>query len=219
MKRLVLVLCVFLPALMSQAMTVNGLFKKYKKFPEAQYVKMNKKDLRAQMDSVSSQEEKDLLSTAKGMQMLFVNLDDEEKTEKFNCELNSLEKYSLALSFTHNNGKQSMNILGEDNISNQSIKDSMKGFIESFLNPTITVDVYGKDTSDDIISKPLYLINIWGLTGLVFIDGEIKINEADKIMNFITTDTVTDVNVKVESVPSSEDTNLSDQPISSDRLE
>lgn len=205
MKRLIFVLALLLPAFMSQALTVNGLFKKYKKFPEAQYVKMNEKELRAQMDSITSEEEKEILKTAKGMEMLLVNLQDDE-IEKMNADLNSLKNYCLALSFTHNNGKQSLNIVEDGVISKESIKESMNEFIESFLNPTITVDVYGKDVSDDnsddIISKPLYLFTIWGMRGLIFIDGNIKVSEADNIMNFIKTDTDTTVNVKVETVPS-----------------
>ena len=205
MKRLIFVLALLLPAFMSQALTVNGLFKKYKKFPEAQYMKMNEKELRARVDSVTSEEEKEILKTAKGMEMLLVNLEDDE-IEKINADLNSLKDYSLALSFSHNNGKQTLNIIEDGVISKESIKESMNGFIESFLNPTITVDVYGKDVSDDnsddVISKPLYLIKIWGMTGLIFIDGNIKVSEADNIMNFVKTDTDTTINVKVETVPS-----------------
>lgn len=205
MKRLIFVLALLLPAFMSQALTVNGLFKKYKKFPEAQYMKMNEKELRARVDSVTSEEEKEILKTAKGMEMLLVNLEDDE-IEKINADLNSLKDYSLALSFSHNNGKQTLNIIEDGVISKESIKESMNGFIESFLNPTITVDVYGKDVSDDnsddIISKPLYLLKIWGMTGFIFIDGNIKVSKADNIMNFFKTDTDTTVNVKVETVPS-----------------
>lgn len=205
MKKLIFVFALLLPAVMSQAVTVNGLFKKYKKFPEAQYVKLNEKELRTQADSVSSEEEKELLKTAKGMEMLLVNLQEDE-IEKMNADLNSLKNYSLALSFTHNNGKQSLNIIEDGNISNESVKESMNGFIESFLNPTITVDVYGKDvsndSSDEIISKPLYVFRIWGMTGFVYIDGNLKVSDADKIMNFFNTETDTTINVKVESVPS-----------------
>lgn len=135
MKRLIFILVMLLPAIMSQALTVDGLFKKYKKIPEAQYVKMNKKDLMAQMDSVDSEEEKEMLRTAKGMQMLLVNLDDDEKLEQITNDLNSLKNYSLAVSFTRNNGPQTINLIHEDgSITKETIKESMSGFISSLFS-------------------------------------------------------------------------------------
>lgn len=219
MKRLIFILVMLLPAIMSQALTVDGLFKKYKKIPEAQYVKMNKKDLMAQMDSVDSEEEKEMLRTAKGMQMLLVNLDDDEKLEQITNDLNSLKNYSLAVSFTRNNGPQTINLIHEDgSITKETIKESMSGFISSLFNPTIAVDVYGKETaSEDIISKPLFLIKFWNFTGLIYIDGEININDAETVTNFVDFDTDSEITIKIESEPSSGQTDPTDQPQPSDQ--
>lgn len=200
MKRLVFILSLLLPVFLLQATTIDGLFKKYQKIPDAQYIKMNKKELIAQMDSLDTEEEKEVLSTAKEMRILFFRA-DEDNSEKLTEELNSLKKYSLALSFIHNNGNQSINVINEGNVS----KEALNGFIESFINPTISVDVYGKESSksNEIISKPLFLINFWGMNGLFYIDGDIKASEANKVLNFTTN---TDSTIKVERVmPSDED--------------
>lgn len=180
MKRLFFILAILLPVCMAQASTVDGLFKKFKNVPDAQYVKMNKKELRAQIDSVSSEEEKEILRTAKEMRILFFP-DNEDKVEELTAELNSLKNYNLALSFTHG-GEGSLNVINEGNVS----KEALRGFFDSFFNPTISVDVYGTETNTDnnIIKKPLFLISFLGMTGLFYIDGEIKASDADKVLHF-----------------------------------
>lgn len=204
MKKLLFVVAFLLPICIAQATTVDGLFKKYKKIPDAQYVKMNHKELMAQIDSVSTEDEKEVLRTAKEMRMLFFS-SNEDNAEELPTELNSLKNYYLALSFTHG-GEGSLNVINEGNVS----KEALRGFFDSFFNPTISVDVYGKETSkdNDIISKPLFLISIWGMTGLLYIDGEIKASSADKVINF-TTDT--DATIKVERVLPSDETDSSEK--------
>lgn len=203
MKRLFIILAILLPVCMAQATTVSGLFKKFKNVPDAQYVKMNKKELRAQADSVSSEEEKEMLRTAKEMRILFFT-EHEDKVEELTSELNSLKNYNLALSFTHG-GEGSLNVINEGNVS----KEALRGFIDSFYNPTISVDVYGKETNadDNIIKKPLFLISFWGMTGLVYIDGEIKASDADKVLHF---NTNTDTTIKVERVMPSDEADPSE---------
>lgn len=199
MRKIIFVLVLMATVILGQAMTVNGLFKKYQDFPEAQYLKMNEKELKAQMDSVSSEEEKEILRTAKSMQMLLFVLEEEDQKQKLTDDLTSLKHYSLALSFTHNNGEQSINIVGDGNVS----KEALKGFVESFINPTISVDVYGNEKSrEDIIAKPLFLMNFWGMTGLIYIDGEIKAGDADKVLQFTTN---TDTTIKIERVDPTEE--------------
>ena len=204
MKKFLFVLALFLPICVAQATTVDGLFKKYKKIPEAQYVKMNQKELRNQIDSVSSEEEKEVLRTAKEMRILLFS-GNEEKAEELPDELNSLKNYNLALSFTHKGGGN-LNVINEGNVS----KEALRGFIDSFFNPTITVDVYGKETRADnnIINKPLFLISFLGMTGLVFIDGDIKASSADKVLNFTTN---TDTTIKVERVMPSDEVDPSEK--------
>lgn len=203
MKRLFIILAILLPVCMAQATTVSGLFKKFKNVPDAQYVKMNKNELRAQADSVSSEEEKEMLRTAKEMRILFFT-EHEDKVEELTSELNSLKNYNLALSFTHG-GEGSLNVINEGNVS----KEALRGFIDSFYNPTISVDVYGKETNadDNIIKKPLFLISFWGMTGLVYIDGEIKASDADKVLHF---NTNTDTTIKVERVMPSDEADPSE---------
>ncbi|MDE6343059.1 MAG: hypothetical protein K2K93_12165 [Muribaculaceae bacterium] len=206
MKRILLVFALILPALMSQAVSINGLFKKYKKFPEAKYVNMNKKDMRAMLDSVTSEVDKEVYRTGNGMQMLLMHLEDEAQIEQLTSEINSLKDYSLALSFTHNNGKQTLNTTIEG-ISSDKAKEAANAFIASFIDPTMSVDVYCKETSGEDLIKPLYLLNFWGFTGLVYLDGKIKASDADKILTF-TSDT--DATVKVERVLPSEESESSD---------
>lgn len=205
MKRLFFVLILILPVCMVQAITIDGLFKKYQKVPEAQYKVLKGKELKAQADSVSTEEEKEMLLSAKEMRMLFFN-DDEKEKEKLTSDLNSLKHYSLALSFTHNNGNQSVNVISEGHIS----KEVIQRFIDSFINPTISVDVYGKESSKDtdLISKPIFLISYWSITGLVYIDGDIKAGDAAKVLNF-TTDT--DATITIERVMPSEESNPSEE--------
>lgn len=210
MKRLLLVLALLLPAVMSQALSVSDLFKKYKKIPDAQYVKMNEKDMRAMVDSVTSEVDKELYRTANGMQMLLMHLEDEAQIEKLTSEINSIKDYSLALSFTHNNGTPSIKVTMEGIASRESLKEAMQGFIKSFIDPTTSVDVYCKETSGEYLVKPLYLLNFWGFTGLVYLDGRIKAGDADKILTF-TADTDTTVNVKVEQVKPSDESESSDE--------
>ncbi len=201
MKRLIFVLMLLLPAIMSQALSVNGLFKKYKKVPEAQYVNMNEKDMRAMLDSVTSDVDKEVYSTGKGMQMLVMHL-EEDQIEQLTSDINSIKNYSLAMSFIHNNGKQSLKTSMEGIASRENVKDAVNGFIESFINPSTSVDVYCKETSGEYLTKPLYLVSFWGFTGLVYLDGRIKASDADKILTF-TSDT--DVDVKVERVKPDEE--------------
>lgn len=208
MKKLIFVLMLLLPALMSQAVSINGLFKKYKKFPEAQYVNMNKKDMRAMLDSVTSEVDKEVYRTGKGMQMLLMHLEDEAQIEQLTSEINSIEDYSLALSFTHNNGKLSLNTTIEGIASSENAKEAANAFVRSFINPTMSVEVYCKETSGEYLIKPLYLLNFWGFTGLVYLDGKINVSDADKILSF-TTDT--DASVKVERVMPSDGNIVDDE--------
>lgn len=72
MKRILLIITLLVPCLLSQAITVNDLFNKYKNYPNAQYQKLYSRELKAHIDSVSSAEEKEVLRTAKEMMMVML---------------------------------------------------------------------------------------------------------------------------------------------------
>lgn len=197
MKRIIFILVLLLPALMLQASDVNGLFNKYKKFPGAQYVKKNKKELRALIDNDSSQEEKEMLRTAKEMRMLLF-FPEEDEIEKLTEDLNALKGFNLALSFTHSDKEEDINITVDGNPATKSVKDSMK-FIVDDIDPSMVVEIYGNDISNDVISKPLYFIRISEMTALVYIDGKMNVSDADKMISFSTN---TEVKIDFESTSS-----------------
>ena len=79
MKRLILSLAVVIPFIIAHAMTVNDLFKKYRSsIPDAQYTELKGKALKNQIDSVSTDREKEILRNAKKVVMLGWATDNEQ---------------------------------------------------------------------------------------------------------------------------------------------
>ena len=195
MKRLILIIALIVPCLLSQAITVDALFKKYKHYPEAQYRKFNSKELKAQIDSVSSEEEKEVLRTAKEMLMLMVPLEKEDLKQLI-AELNTLKGYNLAMSFSDNDNNDTAPSFSDDLIGKEieTIEEGtgriVKGTIIGPAQPdneqSFSVEIYSKETSKDVVSKPVFLIRMFGLTGLIYIDGEIKPNDAKKMIEINT---------------------------------
>lgn len=195
MKRLILIIALIVPCLLSQAITVDALFKKYKHYPEAQYRKVNSTELKAQIDSVSSEEEKEVLRTAKEMLMLMVPLEKEDLKQLI-AELNTLKGYNLAMSFSDNDNNDTSPSFSDDLIGKEieTIEEGtgriVKGTIIGLAQPdneqSFSVEIYSKETSKDVVSKPVFLIRMFGLTGLIYIDGEIKPNDTKKIIEIKT---------------------------------
>lgn len=195
MKRLILIIALIVPCLLSQAITVDALFKKYKHYPEAQHRKVNSTELKAQIDSVSSEEEKEVLRTAKEMLMLMVPLEKEDLKQLI-AELNTLKGYNLAMSFSDNDNNDTSPSFSDDLIGKEieTIEEGtgriVKGTIIGLAQPdneqSFSVEIYSKETSKDVVSKPVFLIRMFGLTGLIYIDGEIKPNDTKKIIEIKT---------------------------------
>lgn len=195
MKRLFFIIALLVPALLSQALTVNDLFKKYKNYPEAQYRKLNSKELKAQIDSVSSEDEKEVLRTAKEMMMLMVIL-EEEDLKQLTAELNTLKGYNMAMSFSENDNNDAPPAFSDDLIGKEIVtieegtgrivKGTIVGQAQPDNEPSFSVEIYSKETSRDVLSKPVLLIRMSELTGLIYIDGEIKPNDAEKMIKIST---------------------------------
>lgn len=195
MKRLFFIIALLVPALLSQALTVNDLFKKYKNYPEAQYRKLNSKELKAQIDSVSSEDEKEVLRTAKEMMMLMVSL-EEEDLKQLTAELNTLKGYNMAMSFSENDNNDAPPAFSDDLIGKEIVtieegtgrivKGTIVGQAQPDNEPSFSVEIYSKETSRDVLSKPVLLIRMCELTGLIYIDGEIKPNDAEKMIKIST---------------------------------
>ncbi|MDE6654439.1 MAG: hypothetical protein K2K37_08660 [Muribaculaceae bacterium] len=163
MKRNLLILTLLACCIFAQAMSVNDLFKKYRSYPNAQYQELNEKELRAQVDSVNTEEEKEVLRTAKKMQILLTFMED-DALEGMIEDLNSLKGYSMAAAIDKS---ENMNV----NLPGVSLFPN--------LDPSVTMEVYSKDSSSgEFLSKPLIYVKLMGMTALIYIDGKIKANDA-----------------------------------------
>lgn len=205
MKRLFFIMALLLPALLSQAMTVNDLFKKYMNYPDAQYKVLNEKELKAQIDSVKSEEEKEILRRAKKVEIVMVFLDGEAQKNLI-AELNSLKGYSLAMSFSLNdNEPQQANpipfredLIGKEIVTIEAETGRIvKGTIVGPSQPddnqeSLSLEIYSKDSSRDVLSKPVFLMRALEITGLIYLDGEMKPSDAEKTIK-ISTSTSTSI--------------------------
>lgn len=195
MKRILLIITLLVPCLLSQAITVNDLFNKYKNYPNAQYQKHNSRELKAHIDSVSSAEEKEVLRTAKEMMMVMLLLEDDDLKE-LTSELNAVKGYSLAMSFCENDNndaspKLSDNLIGKEILTIEEgtgsiVKGTIVGPAQSDNEQSLSVEIYSKETTKDVLSKPVLLIRMFELTSLIYIDGDIKPNDAKKMLKIKT---------------------------------
>lgn len=169
MKRLILIVALILPCIFAQAITVNDLLKKYKNFSEAGYMEVDKNQLRNQIDSVSSEAEKEALRSINKMKMLLLSLDDEQ-TEILTSDLNSLKNYNLTMSFSSSNEQEQ-----PDNF--------LQSAINFCMDLSITTDIYSKDTSSDqYLLNPILVIKVWNMTALVYLDGKLKPDNAKEMV-------------------------------------
>lgn len=181
MKRNLLILTLLACCIFAQAMSVNDLFKKYRSFPNTQYLELDEKELRAQVDSVSSEQEKEILRSAKGMQILLTFMED-DALEGLKDDLNSLKGYCLAVAIDRS-----------ENMGDNS--PAVKFF--PAMDPTVTMEVYSRDiSSSDYVSKPVIFVRMMEMTGLIYIDGKIK---ADDAKDFVKASVNVDVQIGSES--------------------
>ncbi|MDE6692339.1 MAG: hypothetical protein K2K05_03040, partial [Muribaculaceae bacterium] len=153
MKRNILILAFLVSCIFAQAMSVNDLFKKYRSYPNSQYQELNEKELRAQVDSVSTEEEKEVLRTAKRMQILLAFLEDDD-LEGLKDDLNSLKGYSMAAAI--------------DKSEDESVNRPAVAFWPS-TDLTVTMEVYSLETSSsEYLSKPLMYVRMMGMNALIY---------------------------------------------------
>ena len=181
MKRLILSLAVVIPFIIAHAMTVNDLFKKYRSsIPDAQYTELKGKALKNQIDSVSTDREKEILRNAKKVVMLGWAADNEQY-DNLIADLNELKGYNCAMSYTENGGTE------EDS-------NTFKSMINSLVNPAMKVSVYGKETSSgQYILQPVIVVNYMGMAVIVYVDGKIRPGDEKEL---IQTETDTDITIE-----------------------
>ena len=142
MKRFIFAFALLLTGILSQALTVNDLIKKYKDQPGVTYREVSGKELKNQIDSVSSESEKEVLRTAKKMEVLIV-LND-ELLDSLSSDVNALSDYSLALSYSGDEGGMAVDVYGKDS------------------------------NSKEYIQKPVFMIKISAWSVLIYLDGRIR---------------------------------------------
>ena len=152
--------------LITNALTVDKLLKYYKNLPNIQYEEIKGKELEALMDSTSTGAEKNAISTTKKLVIIgFIN--DEDQRKELSSKLNNLKDYSLALSYTKATpaplNPLFFSLTGQDS--------------------SISVDIYSKNSSsDEYLYKPLFLIKMWGMAALAYLDGKIKPDTAKEFV-------------------------------------
>ncbi|MDE6342735.1 MAG: hypothetical protein K2K93_10485 [Muribaculaceae bacterium] len=158
MRKIAISLAFFFCCLISDAMTANQLLRFYKNQPDIQYEEIKGKGLRALIDSVSTDAEKEALRSARKL-VVFGSIMDDERREALTSGLDMLDNYSLAFSFAMDTPAPTNPPLftGSDN------------------ETSITVDIYGKNTSsEEYLYKPFFLVKMWGMVALAYLDGKIK---------------------------------------------
>ncbi len=168
MKRILLIIALVISCACAHALSVDALFSKYRNLPGVVYRKVNKKELRQLVDSVSSDTEKEVLRTLQKMEVLMI-LDDE--LEGLTDDLGSLKGYSLIVSYNESD---------EDSEAPANIIQSM---IASLNNDSVSVDVYVKDSSsDEYLEKPVFFVRFGEMRVLVYLDGRIKPDNAKELI-------------------------------------
>lgn len=167
MKNLAVILILLLTSLSSNALTIDQLLKEYRNMPDIQYEEVKGKELKALVDSVSTDVEKEALSTAKRLVVLGTVMDEDQR-EELMSKLNQLKDYTLGLSYSEDS-KEDLNPLFSTILG---------------LESSITVDIFSKNTSSsEYLIKPVFFINMWGMSALVYLDGKIKPDSAKELVN------------------------------------
>ena len=94
-----LIMALLFSNLMANALTIGKLLKNYRNQPDIQYEVIKEKELKALIDSVSSETEKDALRSARKLVILGSRM-DEIQHESLSSYLKRLDDYSLALSYS-----------------------------------------------------------------------------------------------------------------------
>lgn len=158
MKKIILSLLLLFISLMANALTVDKLLNYYKNQPDANYEVTKGKRLKALVDSVSTDVEKDALRSAK--KLVVVNsFMDEKQRDELSSKLNILDDYSLAFSYSMNNPEPTIPLL----------------FTATGIEYSMTVDIYAKNSfSNEYIYQPIFIIKVNEMVALAYLDGKIK---------------------------------------------
>ncbi|MDE5871283.1 MAG: hypothetical protein K2H22_05040, partial [Muribaculaceae bacterium] len=166
MKNITFILTLLFSSLIANAMTVDKLLKYYRHQPDIQFEEIKGKELEALMDSASSDVEKDVIRRAKKL-IVMGFISDEEQRKELSSKLNMLDDYSLALAYTKDTPEPINPLL----------------FSITGLESSIAVDIYSKNSSSsEYLIKPVFLINMWGMVALAYLDGTIKPDTAKEFV-------------------------------------
>lgn len=158
MKKIFLSLLILFNSLIANALTVNKLLNYYKNQPNVNYEVIKGIRLKALVDSVSTDVEKDALRTAK--KLVVVNsFMDEKQRDELSSKLNILDDYSLAFSYSMDNPEPTIPLL----------------FTATGIEYSTTVDIYTKNSvASEYLYQPVFLINAKEMVALAYLDGKIK---------------------------------------------
>lgn len=169
MKRLSILLVFFGLCIACHALTVKGLFNKYKKLPDVTYKEINRKELRANIDSVSSESEKEVLRSLKKMEVLMFPA--ESLPESLVSDLTSLKDYSLIISYSK---------------TEEDMIDKMFNSIPIFGadDNSFIIDVYGRNTAsaDEYVTQPVIMMRFWEWITLIYLDGRVRLDDTKQMI-------------------------------------
>lgn len=158
MKKILLCIVFSLCGIIANALTINKLLKQYKNSPDIEYKVIKGKGLEALVDSVTSDVEKEALRSAKKL-VVFGGFMDDDQRDDLSSKLNSLDDYSLAFSYTLERPEPTLPLL----------------FATTGLESSTKVDIYAKNSSSsEYIDQPVFLINMFGMVAVAYLDGKIK---------------------------------------------
>ncbi|MDE6017970.1 MAG: hypothetical protein K2G85_04055 [Muribaculaceae bacterium] len=158
MKKITFILTLLFSSLIANALTVDQLIKYYRNMPDIQCEVIKGKELQALLDSASTNIGNKTHRTAK--KLIFLGfLNDEEQRSELSSKLETLDDYSIAFSYTKDTPGTINPLLS-----------TITG-----LETSVAVEIYSKNSSsNDYLSKPLFVIYIWGMVGLAYLDGNIN---------------------------------------------
>ena len=158
MRNFALFLFLLFSSIVTNALTVDQLLKTYRNMSDVQFEVRKGKQLKALMDSVASDIEKEALRTAKKL-VVVGSLMDSVQIESLSSKFDMLNHYSLALSYSIDIPESTKTLLRMQNTSESSI----------------SVEIYSKNSSsDEYLYKPVFFINMCGMVIIAYLDGKIK---------------------------------------------
>lgn len=166
MKNIILTTALLFSSLIANAINVNELFKYYKNLPDVHYELIKGKGLETLKDSVSTEAEKEALSSAKQLIVVSSIMDGEQQNALLS-KLNTLDDYSLAFSNAKETPEPTIPLL----------------FNATGLESSTSVNIYAKNSSScEYFNKPIFFINRNGMVALAYLDGKIKPEAAKNLV-------------------------------------